>query len=637
MFFFGVRLPSVIEQLPNVQVDTGFERSLSWLQNAVHFWSDASKIHQPIVKMDCTHAGSIMPDAYSIALGESNFLRLRENARNYFVDKSCFVNRVLTDASLVQLFPRPRRFGKTLNLTMLKAFVERDVSGGGGAWANGWAFEGLRVMRDTEFVARHAGQYPVIYLTFKDVKETSWESCYQTITDQIRNLLRPLRGLVLSDQVFPEDRRVVEQALAGELKPPQMQNLLYLLSDIMAGHSGKNVMILIDEYDTPILSAWTHGYYDEAIAFFRNFLGAGLKDNPFLAKGVLTGILRIAKESVFSGLNNLEVYSLLRHQHGSSFGFTRDEVDRMLNDFGQQAHSGRISQWYDGYLFGDETMFNPWSILNFLKAPEEGCRPYWINTSSNDLVRELVMARADSGDVLLQRELTTLLAGGVLSKAVDDHIVPRDIRSNDDSLWSLLAMSGYLKVGPRRQVDEYTVHHDLVVPNVEVMHFYRHSLWQWTLRALSSSPPRLQSLLTGLLEGDMAAFEANLANIVQESFSFHDLDGKTSERFYHAFFLGLLLQADQRYEVTSNRESGLGRYGIALIPRTAGQRGIILELKKAPKKDNLEATAREALEQARAREYVTVPRQRGASPVVLVGIALRGKEVRVSWDVDYRL
>lgn len=585
-----------------------------------------------------------MTGTYSIALGESNFLRLRENARNYFVDKSCFVQRVLTDASLVQLFPRPRRFGKTLNLTMLKAFVERDVSGSGDGWSNGWAFEGLGVMRDAEFVARHAGQYPVIYLSFKDVKTADWPGCLNKILMLLgAEIWRHLEERRLHEDgahLAPALRRSLSRILQGETDASNAQadaeTVLLSLSQILAHLTGRNVMILIDEYDTPILSAWTHGYYDEAIAFFRNFLGAGLKDNPFLAKGVLTGILRIAKESVFSGLNNLEVYSLLRRQHATSFGFTRDEVHRMLDDFDQQAHSGRMTQWYDGYLFGDATMFNPWSILNFLKAPEEGCRPYWINTSSNDLVRELVMARADSGDVLLQQELTTLLAGGVLPKAVDDHIVLRDIRSDDDSLWSLLAMSGYLKVGTRRQVDDFTVLFDLAVPNVEVMHFYRHSLWQWTLRALASSPPRLQALLAGLLDGDMDAFEANLKIIVQECFSFHDVDGRTPERFYHAFFLGLLLQADQRYEVTSNRESGLGRYDIALIPKTAGQRGIILELKKASKKDTLEARAAEALEQARTREYVSALRQRGAAPLVLVGIAVRGKEVSVSWGADHQ-
>jgi len=573
---------------------------------------------------------------HDIALGESNFLLLRANPRNYFVDKSHFIARVFQDASPVQLFPRPRRFGKTLNLTMLKAFAEREPAVGREKWLHRQAFEGLGILQDTDAVDRHAGRYPVIFLTFKDVKKADWPGCLQSIISLLAGEIWRHLGSADLDQVGghlpPQWRRALSLVVTGEADATQAEAALFSLSSILAHAAGQNVLILIDEYDTPILSAWTHGYYEQAIIFFRNFLGAGLKDNPHLAKGVLTGILRIAKESVFSGLNNLEVYSLLRHQHADSFGFTRQETGQMLDSFGLSGQSEEVARWYDGYLFGQKTIFNPWSILNFLKTPEEGCRPYWLNTSSNDLVRDLVMTRASSGDELLRQELTALLSGKDLSKPVDDHIVLRDIRADDDSLWSLLAMSGYLKVGPGRKVDSYTLEHDLAVPNMEVMHFYRHSLWQWTLRTLSASPPRLRAMLSGLMNGDMERFAENLKSIALECFSVHDVTEKTAELFYHAFFLGLFLQLDQHYEIASNREAGLGRYDIALIPKETGQPGIVLELKKAGSRDKLETRAQEALDQASAREYLTILHQRRASPQILVGIALRGKTVAVRWQ-----
>ncbi len=573
---------------------------------------------------------------YDIALGESNFLRLRENTRNYFVDKSHFITRVLADASPVQLFPRPRRFGKTLNLTMLQAFVERDVSGTGDGWHQGWAFEGLQVMQDAEFVARHAGHYPVMYLTFKDIKAPDWEQTLSGVSELIATELERLLPLLApaaqnSDQLPVYHADYIDKVLQRQATVSELQFFLKRVSALIARCCNHNIIILIDEYDTPILSAWTHGYYDEAIAFFRNFLGAGLKDNPYLAKGVLTGILRIAKESVFSDLNNLSVYSLLRQQHACSFGFTQNEVSRMLSDFELQDHSSQITQWYDGYLFGNNTMFNPWSILNYLKAPEEGCRPYWLNTSSNDLVRDLVMARADSDNDRLQQELHQIATGQGLEKVLDDHIVLRNIRATDDSLWHLLAMTGYLKAqfagltpDNRRQV------YRLAIPNLEVSLFYEDTLTAW-LNRISGDAGAIPAMLRALLQGRMDDFALLLQEIAHEVLSYHDVGGKAPERFYHALLLGMFLNLRHSHEVTSNRESGLGRYDIALIPKTAGQRGFIIELKKALKKDRLEAKAQEAPEQAQKREYVTVLRQKGASPLVLVGIALRGKDVMVRW------
>ncbi|WP_045222819.1 AAA family ATPase [Desulfonatronum thioautotrophicum] len=572
-----------------------------------------------------------MPTNHDIALGESNFLLLRANPRNYFVDKSHFITRVFQDSSPVQLFPRPRRFGKTLNLTMLKAFSEHEPASGSGDWPHREAFAGLSVLQDTEIVDRHAGRYPIIFLTFKDVKTATWEQTLFGFSEIIATEMeRLLPHLPLAD--LPDyHRKYIDTILQRRASASDLQFFLQRITALLAQHSSRNAIVLIDEYDTPILSAWTHGYYEEAITFFRNFLGAGLKDNPHLAKGVLTGILRIAKESVFSGLNNLEVYSLLRQQHADSFGFTPSEVGQMLGSFGLPERSKDVANWYDGYLFGQETIFNPWSILNFLKAPEEGCRPYWLNTSSNDLVRDLVMARASCANDRLQQELDLVMTGQPLAKVLDDHLVLRNITAGDDSLWQLLTMSGYLQARPAGMTpDGKRPLHLLAIPNIEVSLFYEDTLRAW-LNQVSGDAGNMPAMLDALLQGRMEDFILLLENFALGMLSYYDVGGTEPERFYHAMFLGMFLHLNTHYDITSNREAGLGRYDIALIPKMPGQRGIVLELKKAGSREKLEAKAQAALEQAEAREYVAVLDQCQSSPQVLVGIALRGKRVAVRW------
>ena len=576
-----------------------------------------------------------MPTNHDIALGESNFLLLRSNPRNYFVDKSHFISRVFRDASPVQLFPRPRRFGKTLNLTMLKAFAERDPSSGTEDWPHRHAFEGLRVLEDEELTSRHAGQYPVIYLTFKDVKKADWHGCLQSILTLLASeIWRHVSEYDLDEvgrNLVPRARQALSRVIHEDADATDAEGALFTLSSILAHAAKQNVLILIDEYDTPILSAWSHGYYEEAITFFRNFLGAGLKDNPHLAKGVLTGILRIAKESVFSGLNNPSVYSLLRPEHADSFGFTQTEVDALLTDLHARDHRQEVIRWYNGYLFGQTEIYNPWSILNFAASADRVCRPYWLNTSSNDLVRDLVMARAGSDNDRLLQELDLVLSGRSLLKVLDDHLVLRNISARDDSLWQLLTMSGYLQARPAGMTpDGKRQLHELAVPNMEVSLFYEDTVQAW-LNQVSGDAGNMPAMLDALLRGRMEDFTMLLENLALGVLSYHDVGGKEPERFYHALFLGMFLNLNVRYEILSNREAGLGRYDIALIPKSPGQRGIILEIKKAGKRVNLETTAQAALDQAVSREYVAVLKQRQAQPLTLVGIALRGKKMAVRW------
>ncbi len=572
-----------------------------------------------------------MMEQHTIGIGISDYLKLRAYRHNYFVDKSMFIHKVLMDQSEVQLFPRPRRFGKTLNLTMLKAFVERNLLGSDDHWPHEWAFEGLQVMQDADVVADHAGKYPVVYLTFKDVKASDWHRTMLGIAEVIAAEVERVLPFLESVGIPAYHHEYLQTLLKRRGDESDMVFFLKRITALLAQICRQNVIILIDEYDTPILTAWTHGYYDAAISFFRTFLGAGLKDNPYLAKGVLTGILRIAKESVFSDLNNLVVYSLLHQEHASSFGFTEPEVQTLLNHFGRQDDHHQISRWYDGYLFGEQTIYNPWSILNFLKAPKEGCRPYWLNTSSNDLVRELVMARADTDNDRLQQELHQVLTGRPLEKVLDDHIVLRRIHAADDSLWHLLVMTGYLKARfAGLTSDERRAVYHLSIPNLEVSLFYDDALHAWLRRV--SPACAMPDLLTALTQGHTDLFATLLQDIALGILSYYDVGGRETERIYHALLLGALLHLRGAYEILSNREAGTGRCDIALIPRTTGRRGVIIELKKAAAKDKLEPQAQKALEQARSREYVTILRQRGADPLVVVGIALRGKEVAVQWE-----
>ncbi len=573
-----------------------------------------------------------MMEQHTIGIGISDYLKLRAYRHNYFVDKSLFIQRVLTDQSEVQLFPRPRRFGKTLNLTMLKAFVERDVRGSNDHWPHEWAFDGLQVMQDRNVVADHAGKYPVVYLTFKDVKASDWRQALLGISEVIATEVERLLPFFESAGIPAYHHEYLQTLLKRRADESDMVFFLKRITALLAQSCNHNAIILIDEYDTPILSAWTHGYYDAAITFLRTFLGAGLKDNPYLAKGVLTGILRIAKESVFSDLNNLMVYSLLHQAHATSFGFTSDEVGTMLSDFHRQNDRHQVTRWYDGYIFGGQTIYNPWSILNFLKAPKEGCRPYWLNTSSNDLVRELVMGRADTDNERLQQELHQVITGQPLEKVLDDHIVLRRIHAADDSLWHLLVMTGYLKATfAGLTSDERRAVYHLTIPNLEVSLFYDDALQVW-LNRVSGVAGAMPDLLTALIQGHTDVFARLLQDIVLGVLSYYDVGGREPERVYHALLLGALLHLRGVYEIRSNREAGLGRCDIALIPRTTGQRGVIIELKKAAETDKLETKAQKALEQAQARDYVTILRQRGADPLVLVGIALRGKNVAVCWE-----
>jgi Protein of unknown function (DUF1703)./Predicted AAA-ATPase. len=384
---------------------------------------------------------------------------------------------------------------------------------------------------------------------------------------------------------------------------------------------GKTV-ILIDEYDTPIYSAWTGGYYNELISFIRNLLGGGLKDNPYIEKAVLTGIMRIAKESIFSGLNNLKVSTVIREDYSNKFGFTEEETAGLLAEMGIDHKMDEVREWYNGYRFGSTVIYNPWSILNYADSWKEGFRPHWVNTGSSDLIRDM-LTRAGS-EVKLDLEL--LVKGGELVKAVREDTVLTEIEDSTESLWSFLLFSGYLKAAETWMEGKKTMCR-LKIPNNEVEYVFEEIILHWVNKGIGGTDHRY--LLKSLTSGDVKTFGRIFRDIVRKSLSYFDVGGNEPEKFYHAFVLGLMVSLTGEYEVKSNRESGYGRYDVMLIPTDRQGKGIVMEFKKADEEETLEEACTAALGQIKGKAYASDLAGLGVKDVLTLGIAFRHKEVRV--------
>jgi hypothetical protein len=549
-------------------------------------------------------------------IGISDFANLREEGA-YYVDKTRLIVDVLEGGAQALLLPRPRRFGKTLNLSTLRTFVEKS------AIDRSTLFEGLEVWGSQE-ARQHFQRYPVVFHTFKDLKAPTWQDTLAAIRGVVAAELQRHRYLLDGTVLAPEDKDRFARMLREEAEPTSYWSVLGMLSRWLAAHHGERVFILIDEYDIPIQAAYANGYYDEAVAFFRNFLSAGLKDNPHLMRGVLTGVLRIAKESIFSGLNNVDVCSILTTKFSTAFGFTQAEIERIATDIGDPRIAEHLQDWYDGYRFAGHTIYNPWSVLNYAGHPEDGCRPYWVLTSSADVLRGLVLERGHRMD----EELGVLLAGGTVSKVVSEHLVLRELETDEDAVWSLLLMSGYLtaRAVEQRGAD---LHAELVIPNKELHHVFRTSVTSWVKAGLGGRSAQIEKLLRAMLGGDEATFEELLGRLVQGTFSYHDAQGAEPERVYQAFLLGLTVHLEETHLVRSNRESGLGRYDVAVIPKRAGEPGVVVELKqlRSWRDEALEAALDSALAQIASRGYAAELEAAGARPIHCYGVVFDGKQV----------
>ncbi|MDO8685306.1 MAG: AAA family ATPase [Clostridiales bacterium] len=551
-----------------------------------------------------------------IPIGISEFKEIIEG-EYYYIDKSLLIKEIIEDGSKVILLPRPRRFGKTLNMTMLRYFFDIEEAG------TSALFQALKVWEHEE-IRKLQGKFPVIYLTFKDVKFNSWELCLGSFKGIISYLYTRKDYLLAGDTLKDNERNIFEDIEWRRTDASMLGDSIRNLCEYLYRFHGQKVVILIDEYDTPIYSAWTGGYYNELISFIRNLLGSGLKDNPYIEKAVLTGIMRIAKESIFSGLNNLKVSTLIREDYSDKFGFTEGETSALLEEMGIEHRMEEVRKWYNGYRFGSTIIYNPWSILNYADSWKEGCRPHWVNTGSNDLIRDMLTHAGSQ----VKLDLECLVKGGELVKAIREDTVLMEIEDSPESFWSFLLFSGYLKAIDTWMEGKKTMCR-LKIPNNEVEYVFEEIIIHWARKGIEGND--YQYMLKSLIQGDIGTFGQIFSEQVERSFSYFDVGGKEPEKFYHAFVLGMMVSLAGEYEVKSNRESGYGRYDIMLVPVDREKKGIVIEFKKVNeyKGETLEEACMAALEQIRGKAYGSELSALGFKNILELGIAFQGKKVLV--------
>ena len=551
-----------------------------------------------------------------IAIGVSDFREMLTGAY-YYVDKTLFIQDILEDGSKVILLPRPRRFGKTLNMSMLTYFLEKT------AIDNRSLFENLAISQHSDCMDKQ-GQYPVIYLTFKDLKHNTWEVTYDSLVQLIYTEYNRHFYLMDSPIMSDMDRKYFQRVSMDEGSEADYVSGIKKLSEFLTKHYGKKTIILIDEYDVPIQQAYLKKYYDSLISFMRNFMTAALKDNKYIEKAVLTGVMRVARESLFSGLNNLSVWTLLDEPYCKQFGFLETEVEELLKYYCIESQLDEVRNWYNGYIFGDVVIYNPWSLLKYAQNWKGGLQPYWVNTSDNEIVHRLI----SRGGPALKMELEDLLQGTAVVKTINQNISMGEVEKNDQNVWSFLLFTGYLKPISRDIIDGEMIC-SLSIPNQEVQTIYRDIVKSWFSDSVHSD--FLKTMLKSLTSGDIEVFASHFKEYVQSSFSYFDTGGKVPEKIYHAFVLGLLVGLRPNYLIKSNREGGYGRYDVMIIPQDTSQAGLIIEFKSVDPENekDLEQVARLALQQIEAKRYQQELIERGIHKIIKLGIVFRGKEVLV--------
>ena len=545
-------------------------------------------------------------------IGISDYKEAKEGY--YVIDKTDFIRKLLDNHKKVTLFTRPRRFGKTLTMSMLDYFFSIDKKE-----ESKNLFSGLAIERAGTAYMAQRGTYPVIFLTLKGVLSDTWEEEYGLFTFFIQQEYMKHGYLWQSETLNPLEKAYYERIASGTAKPFEYQVSLLQLTKFLARHFKKQPIVLIDEYDVPLQGAYQYGFYDKAITFFRGWYANTLKDNSALHFAVLTGVLRIAKESIFSGLNNLDVYSVLANEYSDVFGFTTAEVAQIAADLQVEDKVQELKQWYDGYTFGQTEIYNPWSVIQYMSKQ---CvpAPYWIRTSDNGILRHLL----HQATAIQIADLERLLQGKTVAASVNDNVVYRTLAGEQKALYTLLLTTGYLTVD--KTIDYADSRYLLRIPNEEIKRVYRLEILDTVAKHLDRDT--FEDLFDSLLAGKTESFALTLQHIVKQFVSTYDT--AQPESFYHGFMLGMTaLFLTKNYTVESNRESGYGRFDVAIFPRDVTKAGVILEFKIAKSEKELEAKANEALQQIREKSYITAFEKRQIARVWTYGIAFYGKHVTV--------
>ena len=545
-----------------------------------------------------------------LPIGTEYFAKLRANY--YFVDKTTFLSDFFRGHADVTLITRPRRFGKTLLLSMTQQFLDIED-----AEEHRKLFEGLKVMDDPVAMAEQ-GTRPVVFMTLRDWDSNTWESMQEFIAFGLQSACRPLRYLLESDKVSSKDKKDFERLWNREGDLGLMRRALPLLCEMLRDHYGRNAVLLIDEYDAPLQSAWSHGYYKDAIDFYRGFFASALKSNPALDFAILTGVLRIAKESIFSGLNNLKVSTVLRGGFADACGYTKAEVSKLAHDLGHEDKLEELASWYDGYDFQGTEIYNPWSVNNYFS---ENCEAdaYWVNTSGNSILQTML----ERIDQKRARDFARLMEGKTICTQVEDSFIYQDIEEHRANLYALLLTTGYLKCVGHKKEDDATWY-DLALPNRELRSVFRREIMKY----LSYDDVNLlYDLLKAMQEGDTEEFEEDLQTVLRSFVSCHD--AAHPESFYHGLMLGLTVWLEKRYRIQSNKESGYGRFDLAFFPKKENLPGILLEFKAVKDEADLSAAADAACQQIEEKAYLADFQTAGVADVWRYGIAFCKKQVIV--------
>ena len=544
-----------------------------------------------------------------IGIGVSDFKKIIEEEFYYF-DKTSFIDEIIQDGAEVKLFTRPRRFGKTLNMSMLKYFFDIKE-----AEENRKLFKGLYIEKTESY--KEQGQYPVIFLSLKDLKARTWKEMQEKIVVTLSDFFSEYQYIL--EELNENDTNKFKKVLREEANLSNLGTILKFLTKILYEKYNKKVIVLIDEYDSPLVSAYLNGYYEKTKDFFKTFYSTVLKDNVYLQMGVMTGIIRVIKAGIFSDLNNLSTYTILSDIYTDSYGLTEEEVEKSLKDYEIESEITNVKDWYDGYRFGDSEVYNPWSILNFLKFKE--LRAYWVDTSGNDLINDVL--KKITKDTI--RALERLFDGEGLRQNISG---TSDLSKllNENELWELLLFSGYLTIEEKIDQKNYI----LRLPNKEVKELFKDSF----LEKYFGRGNKLSDLMEALTENRIGDYEENLQEILQEilltSVSYNDTK-KGNEAFYHGLIMGMGLYLEGEYITKSNIESGLGRYDFLIEPKNKSKRAFIMEFKSTDSVQKLEEVSKEALQQIEDKKYDISLKQNGIKEITYIGIAFCGKEIKISF------